>query len=129
MEAPNVRSGPAEIVASGTVIAFNGSPVEIEFGSPWKLHLILRFKDVPGEEKQRISGKIIDRRTLEVTFFNFKNPLGSGSTRAIPIGKVGDNEVYIQYRIHALGESDKTLHYTIYRAPKKDGNNEKETKK
>lgn len=111
-----VTSGPAEVIATGAVIAFRGHPITIEFGGrEEQLKVIFRFVDETGDGKARIDGKVLDAHTLEVTLFNFKNPLGTGTTQPIPIGSLADRQIYIHFRAYGLDQADRTLHFTVFR--------------
>lgn len=109
-------SGPTEVLATGTVIAFEGNPITIQVGPvTGPLKLVFQFTDEAGRDEPRQEGKSPDPTTLEVTLFNFKNPLGSGTIKPIPIGTLAGRQLYMHYRIYALGASDKMLHFTIFR--------------
>lgn len=112
-----IESGPAEIVASGSVIAFSGNPITITYGTTDKpLKLVFAFKDEEGREDLKVEGSVHDPVTLKLTLYNFKNPLGSGTTDPMPIGTLGGRRLYIHYRVYQLtGSSDKMLVYSIYR--------------
>ena len=117
MDNIKMKSGSADILATGTVIAFSGNPIEIEFGvGDDRLKIIFVFKDEEGKDSKdlRTEGKSLDDSTLQITFFNFSNPLGSGSSKPIDFGALNNRRLYINYRIYELREGDKTLHYTIY---------------
>lgn len=118
MESVGIKSGNADIIASGTVISFEGNPIEIEFGKPEnRLKLINIFQDEKGKDDLSVEAINIDDNTLKITFFNFKNPLGSGNTKPLPFGTYEGRQMYINYRISDLNpdkNTDKTLYYTIY---------------
>ncbi len=96
-------SGPVDIVASGTIIAFQGNPIEVmfeplpaplngELGVPRGslpplpqpcFKLTFRFVDEPAgaanpQPRSRLEAKAFGQLTLEVTLFNCTNPLGMG---------------------------------------------------
>ena len=51
MESVEIKSGDADVIASGTVISFNGNPIEIEFGKPDdRLKLINVFQNDKGKD-------------------------------------------------------------------------------
>lgn len=115
MESVEIRSGPADAIASGTVIAFAGNPVEIVFGPPEeRLRLILAFHDQQGEAEPRVEANIADQTTLALTLFNFNNPLGAGTAQPMPAGSLNGRRLYIHLRVYELRDSDKTVHYSIY---------------
>lgn len=123
MDETVIRSGPAEVIASGSVIAFAENPIEITYGpSGQRLKLVITFHDEEGEKEQRVEGGLTDPKTLKLKLFNFKNPLGSGSVRPIPFGVLNGRQLYFHYRAYDLGGSDKTIQYTIYVAEEVAGN-------
>lgn len=111
-----IKAGPFEVIASGIVITFKKNPIELTFGSPNKpMKLIMVFQDEEGKEEKRVKPNYIDANTLEVTFINFKNSVGTGSKEPIPFAKLEGRQLYLNYRIYSLPDADKTFHYTIYR--------------
>ncbi len=115
MRALRLSSGPAEVIASGTVIPLNLYPVEIEFGEGTdKLRVVFRFIDEQGKDDTRVEAAQLDQRTVEVKLHNFTNPLGAGSWTALKIGFLSGLLLYRHYRVYDIGEGRKTLHYTIY---------------
>ena len=118
MEQIKIKSGPTEIISTGTIISFEKNPIEIVIG-PSDFKIILKFNDEEGAKGDssdlRIVAKQIDNVTLEVTFFNFIDPLGTGNLEPAQIGKIGGYKIYFNYRIYPLKDSDKTIHYTIYK--------------
>jgi uncharacterized protein DUF6864 len=112
------RSGPATVLTSGTITAFNKNPIEISFGSP-TFTLIFNFVDeipkVPTVPlASRITAKVHEPLKVEFTFFNFTNPLGTGNGPALPIGVLADLLVYLNYRVYSLVGGDKTIQFTVY---------------
>jgi len=127
MESLNIKSGNADIIASGIVMSFEGNPIEIEFGKPGnRLKLINVFQDEKGKADLRVEAMKIGNSILKITFFNFNNPLGSGNTKPLSFGTYEGRRIYINYRIFDLNPNeniDKSLHYTIYlgeEVPKND---------
>ncbi len=112
-----MESGPAEVIASGSVIAFLGNPIAITFGVEQEslIKVIFEFKDEEGKDKPRIEVNAIDSLTLKITLFDFKNPLGAGNVKPTSIGTIQGRRLYVQFRVYALPNADKTLHYTLYK--------------
>jgi len=113
------RSGPASVLASGTIIAYEKNPIEISFGAP-AFTLIFNFIDeVPKEPSvalaSRVTAKVHEPLKVEFTFFNFVSPLGTGNGPALPFGVLPDGLlVYLNYRVYSLAGGDKTIHFTVY---------------
>ena len=112
----SIISGPCNVIVTGTVIAFEKNPIEIEFGSnTGQLKLVLEFVDDLESTKEnyaQVSRMLANE--LRIKFLNFHNVLGSGTVRPIKIGSLDGRQLYIQYRIYELRGGDKTVHYSIY---------------
>jgi hypothetical protein len=115
MFASNISSGGAEIISSGTIIQFNRKPIEINVQLlDFSFKCILNFENKFDTKEQSLKATA-EMSTISLTFFNFNNPLGSGSSEPINIGTYEDKFIYLSYRIYSLNEqSDKTLHYSFY---------------
>lgn len=111
MHQPKVTSGPSEVVASGIVIAFGKNPITLEIGN---LKFIFVFNDEDGKTEIDVKFDVTTDHELRITLSNFKNPLGTGNTEPIPIGKLQGRHLLLSYRVYDLQGSDKTLHYTFY---------------
>jgi len=117
-----IKSSSAEVVATGTVISFNGEPIEISYGpTESRLKLILIFKsENETSKKLKIIPKLISNTVLELHMYNFDNTLGTGTLRPILIGTLGGKNLYVHLRTGGITpESDKTIHFTLYRSIEK----------
>ena len=113
---PEIKSGPTDIIASGTVISFKKNPIEIIFGSVnTPLKLIIEFEtDDENEESQDVLSNP-SKDTLILKLINHNNPLGSGNTEPVYFGTIEGRGLYLNYRVYTLlAELDKTVHYAIY---------------
>ena len=111
-------SGPTEIVASGTLIAYQSNPITVYWGESEQsqdFKVTFRFTDEEGKEKYRTEFNQIDSHSLEIHMINFKNPLGVGSKNPLQIGKKGNQKIWLHYRVYHFRDSDKTLQFTVYR--------------
>lgn len=123
MDALKIYSGPKIVViASGTVIAYRGNPIEIVYGiSDKRLGLTFKFIDEDGVTQTRIESNIQQGRTeeavfnyLQFTLFNFKDQMGSGTREPIEIGNLNGHRVFLHFRVQHLMDSDKTFHYSLF---------------
>jgi hypothetical protein len=113
--AVHIRSGPMDVLASGSVIAFEGQPIEITFSAANEtLKLIFEFSSDVTAKEPHYQGRLSEPDTLTLTLFNFDSPLGTGTTKPQPLGNLGSRPVHLHYRVYAMDSSDKLLHYTLY---------------
>lgn len=110
-----ITSGPAKVVASGSVINFKGNPLRISV-QELDFDLVFEFMDEETSDESRI--RITpDRGDARLTLINFKSTLGSGLKEPIHLGTSENRDVYLQLRVYAAGSApDKLLHYTVYLA-------------
>ena len=118
------KSGPADVVASGTVICFDRNPITVEFGygplgptlGP-SLSLTFKFVDEPGQTslQARVQAQVHGPTTLELTLFNYTNPIGVGTPGPLHFWNVPGAQLFINFRVFSLEAADKTLQFSIYK--------------
>ena len=121
----DATSGPAEIVASGTVIAYRGNPIAIKFGrgifTPTggnEFSITFHFISTvgiptPGPDLQV---RVVGPTSIEFILSNYNNPLGIGTTEPIHIANFQNVPFFLSFRVYSLaGQTDKTLQFTVYR--------------
>ena len=142
-------SGPVDVVASGIVTSFRGSPIEIVF-SPLTAPLALASSggELPPDQNQpqkkgrlKVIFSFVDEHVsdpaqppspradaaldeheplaVRLSLFNFNNPLGSGSERPLQFAHAYGRTLYLQYRVFQAGV-EKTLQFTIYQSQSSD---------
>jgi hypothetical protein len=121
VEGLEITSGPADVIASGTIISFEGNPVKIKFGpADGRLTIIFSFenkKDQNGESNPYMNVKSLDSKTAEFKLFNFNNSLGNGTINPLPIGTLWDKKLYLHFYVYAQGGArDKIIHYTLFQS-------------
>ena len=104
-----IHSGNKKVFQHGTVISFKQEPLLFTIDD---LKVKISFLDKP-EKEQTISPNQIGPKELELTLVNFNNSLGTGTTEALRIGTVSNQNLYLNFVVHALG-NQKTVHYTWY---------------
>jgi hypothetical protein len=138
-----ISSGPVDVIASGTVIAFKGHPIEIAFRPlyvpldltpsvpptpaaellPFPSRVAAGFKfvfkfqdDLPTNPPMTptLDAKVIGTFTIEVTLKNFVSPLGSGSIDPIHVAAAFNRKIFLSYRVQVLQGGDKSFTYTFY---------------
>ena len=58
---------------------------------------------------------VINNNALEIILTNFNSSLGIGNASPLPLAKINNKQVYLNFMVYALNESSsKTMHYTWY---------------
>ncbi len=119
MEA-EITAGGRRVLASGSVVAFRGEPVELKLKQKGKeffaVSFVFRKKD--GGQCPRAAFEPKGERRMEVALTGFETPAGYGSEEPVTIALNGRHRVLLHYRVIALPGSDCLLHYTLYLAEK-----------
>lgn len=106
-----VKSGRADVIASGQVTAFEGQPLLI-FLDDWEFAIGFRFEADGGAldvQSQLHPGR------LELTLLNFDGADGRGSAEPVHLVERGDRVLWLHFRTFRYGQTlDHTVHYTIY---------------
>lgn len=114
-----IRSGPATVIASGSVTAFGGAGVDLRVevdGIPFDLQLA--FESDPEVEDVAIHVDSIQHGLL-LRCVNFDLADGRGSAVPVALGSLGDEVVFAHFRVFRFGRTaDRTVDYTFYRAPR-----------
>ena len=113
--AKTVKSGPADVIDSGTVISFAGSPISLHYPD-LGIKIVFEFK--VGEEGRgtSVESSVPEPGTLQLNLYNFDDRFGAGTIKPMRIGKYEGRRLYIQLRVYTLqGSPDRTLQYTIYK--------------
>lgn len=110
----HLTSGPARVLASGTVTTWFGHGLELELeldGVP--LRLAVTFAEGPTPA--------VDTRALDDGWALLLTGFGDGRGSAEPalLGAFGDDLVFLHFRVFRFGATqDHTLHYTLHRVAK-----------
>ena len=111
MQPTKITVGIKEVIASGTVIGFEGKPICVEVGN---LKFIFEFVDDDGKAEEKSLFTTPSATELKITLMNIRNPLGTGNPKPLSVGKLNGRDMYLNFRVYDLVGSDKTLHYTLY---------------
>ena len=116
-----IRTGPYEVYADGTLINFEQERITFDFGSSLKISM--SFKDDNTQDDPVIKFVPINNNELELELVNFNNPLGTGTSKPIHVGTLQSRELYLNFKVYA--NNDKTnnvVHYTWYLGKAAKGN-------
>ncbi len=110
-----IVSGPAEIIDSGTIIAFARNPISLYYKN-LNINIVFDFKLDEQSRETYVDSSIVEPATLKLTLYNFDDSFGAGTNKPMKIGKYEGRRLYLQLRVYSLkGSADKTLHYTVYK--------------
>ena len=116
MKLRSIKSGPTEIVASGSFIPFQNSPTELTLGDARnRMRLIISFSESSEKKEPHDKKQVVDKQTLKLELVNFNNPLGTGNIQPLKIGEFDKRQLYLQLKVYHQPKGDKLVHYTIYR--------------
>lgn len=112
-----ITSSNYEVINSGLATSFDGGPIEIDLldNGQKKFHITFQFQKDETSKEHRLSA-ISQESGVILILTNFTNPLGTGTVK--PINFATDTEgkeLFINFYVYVVGDSNPTLHYTIYR--------------
>jgi hypothetical protein len=111
--APEVSSGGARVVASGTVIPFRDpGEVAFELGPPEeRLAVIVRFEDgAAGGSEPRVDVERASARLVRVVVRGG----GAGTSAPLTLGTLSGLKLWAHFLGSGSGTGPKTLHYTFF---------------
>lgn len=102
-----------EVLDTGSVITYKDEPLAFEL-SP-DLRIVVKFIKDSEIKEQKMDFKVISNNELELLLTNFNSSLGIGNAAPLPLAKLNNKQVYLNFMVYALNDSDnKTMHYTWY---------------
>lgn len=112
-----IKSANCIVIDSGLVTSFDFNPIELTLSTDGLNDYMIKFVFIK-DEKIKEHNLAASSTNNSVTFMltNFNNPLGTGTLKPLnfatdPFGK----NMYINFYVYMVGESNPTLHYTIYK--------------
>lgn len=109
-----IKSGDYEVLYSGTVIGANYEPIEFQFPEDKaSIKIIIDFRTDTKIKESPIEFDTSVPKTLKMTLVNV-NDLGSGNTKILDIGYLGNRRLFMNYRVYSINDISKTIHYTFY---------------
>lgn len=117
----DIRSGPARVIGHGTVTDFFAHGLRLEL--TWRSATVavqLAFESDPDREGPDVRTEWPEGG-MRFVLINFDQPDGRGSARPALIGEVGDELLFLHFRVFRYGRTDdRTVHYTFYAVDKAD---------
>lgn len=107
-----IRSGPARVLASGSVTAFAAHPLRFDLGPA---AVVLRFTTAPDVEDVAVRAATAEDGAIVLELINFDGADGRGSAVPVPLGEVEGGMLYLHFRVFRFGRTeDRTVTYTFY---------------
>jgi hypothetical protein len=114
-----IWSGAARVIETGTVVTFLGAPLWFEIDVDLRKFAVqvIFVTDADGGELSVKSE--LHPNFLNLELHNFDGPDGRGSAEPVLIGEVGEDLVFLHFRVFRRGRSgDRDFLFTFYRAPR-----------
>jgi hypothetical protein len=114
---PEISSGGARVVASGTVIPFH-EPGEVAFEigpADERLAILVKFEDGSGGGGEpQIDVKRASARLVRIAIRGSAGADGGGTTRPLTLGAFAGLKLWAHFRVFRSGEGPRMLHYTFF---------------
>jgi Domain of unknown function (DUF6864) len=114
---PEISSGGARVVASGTVIPLREpGEVAFELGAPEeRLAVIVRFEDAPaGGGEPRVEVERASARLARIVVRGTGGPAGGGTTAPLTLGSLSGLKLWAHLQVFRPGAGPRRLHYTFF---------------
>ena len=112
-----IRSGAAEVIATGMVTAFLGSPISLLLTDPEAIEVELEFQSDEEAEEVQVS-LVRTPNGIRMVCTNFDHPDGRGSAEPVFIMEKNGRTFLLHFRVFRFGRTiDRTVHYTIFSVP------------
>lgn len=110
-----IKSGQAELIASGTVIAFKGHPIEVEITADDESLRLIFFFSEENQGNIPVKANILNAQTVELTLFRARNSLNpTGTLKPFSLGTWRGKQLYLHYRVYDIQDGDSTICFNIY---------------
>lgn len=114
----SIRSGPATVLAAGTVTAFEGHPIVLAWeDGPLRTVTELRFATDPAVADVAVATEQLgDRLVLHLT--NFDGPDGRGTGVPLQVAEHPSGSLFLHFKVFRYGRTrDRSVQYTLYLVP------------
>jgi hypothetical protein len=117
----SIRSGPAKVIATGSVTGFFGHPIRFAVGYLDRTHVLeLEFSSAPEIADVEVQTEWLPDG-MKLLLVNFDRPDGRGSANPVLLAEFEEELLFFHFRVFRLGQSnDRTVHYTFYAVRKQD---------
>lgn len=115
-----MRSGPATVIGSGMVTAFWGHDLDLSMVyNQAALSVTLGWARDPEIEGVDVRTQWPETGGIRFELVNFDQPDGRGTAQPVLITEVGDDAIFLHFRVFRFGRTDdRTVHYCFYAVDK-----------
>lgn len=106
-----IQDGDLTVISDGTIVTYPGRSVDFVFNPQKTLRVKVTFSSTD-DEKMGAEVENLQGGGVEIRLKNFNNPLGSGSSKHVPLGNINKRQLFFSYRVFG-SKSSKVLHYTF----------------
>ncbi len=112
---PYATSGPAAVLATGTVTTFSGFPLVVGIEKPHPLEVEFRFTSDPAVPDVAILPISQEHSRIVWNLVNFDSADGRGSAEPALLLEAETYRIYLHFRVFRYGRTrDRTVHYTFF---------------
>lgn len=114
-----IKSETSEVLATGSFFTYGEEESSIHLQHKGeKITLFIKFIDEDGKDWKNHREQFfdaIDEQSARITFKNYTNNLGVFTLKPLKLGTIGRRELFFQYKIDDLQNSDaKLVFYTFH---------------
>lgn len=116
----NIYFGNFELMESNSILYYDSdSPIELEMVFSNQLSITIKFV-VEKNDSEKTDLKIdvdTEKNIIVYKCVNFNNPLGTGTTKPVEIGKIGGKNIFVHFWLYAMGKDSvsRKIEYSIWK--------------
>ena len=114
-----IKCGELEVIATGSVIAFRDSPMEMRFTIGGAECVFgISFREDMRNREQRVDFESIQSSRINIIITNALSAFGTGTSSPVELGEINGRKISLSFRVYCVSSSgEKLLHYTWFMAP------------
>lgn len=109
----NVKVGALDLLASGSVVINEDTPVEFKISN---LSIELMFYEDKSVSTNKIEFEtpITKTNTLIIKTTNFNNILGTMNTKPLQVGTLSNRLLYFSFIVYTIENNNRVIHYSWF---------------
>lgn len=109
-----ISIGELLVIRDGTIACSENDPIDFIISKDDQFIVRVIFSKNSEWSDARTKVDRLEPNGLLLTFFNFNSPSGTGNIDPVLVGKVKNQDLYLNYRVYSLSQGGKTFHYTWF---------------